>query len=266
MSDSPDEVFHLPDVGEGLTEAEVVRWHVQVGDVVEVNQIIVEIETAKAVVELPSPFAGTVSGIHVAEGQTAPVGSPLISVSGTSRIADREPVLVGYGVRNDHQVTRRPRTRSQGVLTKPPVRKLAKDLGVDLGGISATGVGGIVTRNDVLRSAGGDERLEVRAGFKGDRVPVRGVQRSMADAMVRSAFTAPHVTEWIEVDVSGTLALVARMREHSDFESVRVTPLTIVAAAVIHAASYFGNQLILGRYAGWGRGDLASGDQPRHRC
>ena len=239
MSELGNEVFNLPDVGEGLTEAEVVRWRVQVGDNVVVNQIIVEIETAKAVVELPCPFQGTVSGIHVDEGETAPVGSPLISVTVTEMASDRENVLVGYGVSKGHQARRRERVKPQGCLTKPPVRKLAKDLGVDLGVVVPTGDGGIVTRDDVLRSVETGPPVGLLTHRMDERKPVKGVQKAMADAMVRSAFSAPHVTEWVEVDVTQTLSLVERMRAHRDFQGVRVTPLTIISAGLIHATRRF---------------------------
>jgi len=263
------QVFALPDVGEGLTEAEILRWHVRPGDVVTVNQVIVEIETAKAAVELPCPFSGTVEELHVAEGAVVPVGSPLISISGVEEpVRDesaRQAVLVGYGVKESAPVSRRAR-RAAGaqqsdaveleesvpevdeavvasigpVRTKPLVRKLAKERGVDLATIAPTGPNGQVTRDDVLRAAGAQPGpARHLGGSAGERVPVRGVQRAMAEAMVHSAFTAPHVTEWLDVDVSRSMELVRRLREDQRFADVRVTPMILVAAALIRAARTF---------------------------
>ena len=256
--------FSLPDVGEGLTEAEILRWHVRPGDVIEINQPIVEIETAKASVELPSPYAGTVETLHVEEGTIVPVGSPIISIrpaeQESSGTQERQSVLVGYGVREDAPVTRRPRRAAQGaagtpgteaeetataprerVRAKPPVRKLARELGVDLARVSPTGSQGEVTRADVLGSSGGPVPPAPAAPPRGpgahERIPVRGVQRAMADAMVQSAFAAPHVTEWVDVDMSRAMSVVAALREHPHAEGARISPMILVAAALVRAAT-----------------------------
>jgi len=240
--------FGLPDVGEGLTEAEIVGWRISVGDEIAVNQPIVDIETAKAVVELPSPFTGRVTALLVEPGAVVPVGTPILAVE----VSDREPVLVGYGV--GHEQGRRRRLRgatapdqesvtpapSGKPMAKPPVRALARELGVDLARISPTGSHGDVTRDDVRRAAAGTASLPTSTPVaarpvRGERVPVRSVQRQMAQAMVRSMATAPHVTEWVDVDVSATMALVRRLRAEPEFAGIRVTPLTIAASAVIHA-------------------------------
>ena len=249
--------FPLPDVGEGLTEAEIVGWRISVGDDVAVNQPIVDIETAKAVVELPSPFTGRVTALLVEPGAVVPVGTPILAVE----VSDREPVLVGYGV--GHEQGRRRRLRGaqapqqEGVqapqpgvasepvpsgkpMAKPPVRALARELGVDLARISPSGPHGDITRDDVRRAASGGATVPAGAPVvdrpvRGERVPVRSVQRQMAQAMVRSMATAPHVTEWVDVDVSATMALVKRLRAEPEFADARVTPLTIAASAVIHA-------------------------------
>lgn len=271
--------FLLPDVGEGLTEAEIVTWRVAVGDVVEINQTIVEIETAKAVVELPCPFRGTVSALLVPEGRVVPVGTPIMSVDATDGEA-REAVLVGYGVAHGSTRRRRLSARSHGAaaapspqhdvmpsvpsgkpMAKPPVRALARELGIDLARVSPTGPHGDVTRDDVRRAAStpavgsvdhmaatsassgpgsgrfvdGSAAAVTERPVRGERVPVRSVQRQMAQAMVRSMATAPHVTEWVDVDVSATMALVKRLRAEPEFADARVTPLTIAASAVIHA-------------------------------
>ena len=228
--------FALPDVGEGLTEAEILRWHVRPGDVVKVNQLIVEIETAKASVELPCPFAGTVTELLVAEGSIVPVGSPIITVETPDAppASERQAVLVGYGVREGTAEPRRRRRRDLApavdgatptatTRAKPPVRKLARDLGVDLGAVTPTGAHGEVTRADVLAAGSGAPpvaavapvldapRAPASPAAPGERLPVRGVHRAMADAMVQSAFTAPHVTEWVDVDMSRAMDTVARL-------------------------------------------------------
>ena len=335
--------FKLPDVGEGLTEAEIVSWKVKPGDTVKVNEIIVEIETAKSLVELPCPFAGTVTDLLVPEGTTVDVGTPIITVDDGSGAAappapaapprddmappvpedptdpsmigtpgedeavepgliggpapgGRTSVLVGYGPRTT-SATRRPRKGAGApgatpaaasaaaaqqavqtsmmttptpvrepelehaaesapahtvgdpvagngvrVLAKPPVRKLAKDLGVDLGTVTPSGEGGVVTRADVeaaagapAQPAGGAHRAPAVAGQRETRVPVKGVRKMTAQAMVQSAFTAPHVTEWVTVDVTRTMELVERLRTDRDFRDVKVSPLLVVMKALLLA-------------------------------
>ncbi|MFI0357142.1 dihydrolipoamide acetyltransferase family protein [Actinomadura sp. 9N407] len=295
--------FKLPDVGEGLTEAEIVRWHVQPGDPVEVNQIIVEIETAKAIVELPCPYEGVVAELMAEEGQTVDVGVPIITVDdgtgdgggteATERAEalkenlvpaaaepgtvgpdkpKRQPVLVGYGVK-EGATKRRPRKPSNGSahaapprppaapapppraadvpsprpqpvdkalpLAKPPVRKLARDLGVDLGTVTGSGPRGSITRDDVHAAQGAPPQTAAPARAPRpdeERIPVKGVRKAMAAAMVNSAFTAPHVTEFLQVDVTGTMEAVRRLRELPEFAEVKVSPLLLVAKALITAA------------------------------
>jgi 2-oxoisovalerate dehydrogenase E2 component (dihydrolipoyl transacylase) len=283
------ESFRLPDAGEGLTEAEIVEWHVKVGDPVTVNQTIVEIETAKSLVELPCPYAGVVAEVLVEIGTTVDVGTPIIVIDvdpgGTAvaapdaghvtavptvdapvEAAAKEAVLVGYGV-GDQASARRLRavpgtavaasgtglTPAPAVhaLAKPPVRKLARDLGVDLDSINPSGPGGIVTREDVLEYSEdasartlatypGDDtgryaEGKVSAGGRQTRVPVKSVRKRTAEAMVASAFTAPHVTVFHTVDVTKTMKLVARLREDREFADVRVTPLLIALKALLLA-------------------------------
>ena len=400
-----EKTFNLPDVGEGLTEADIVQWKVQPGDTVAVNDVIVEIETAKSLVELPSPFAGTVSALMVAEGETVDVGTPIISVTvgadgagrggasaagagasaagnadtAAARDADtagagaaavpargletattptapaQTPApnrgsggadgsddgstapaasLTGTGPKPD-AVRRRPRRRPdagagvvlpasdaasdtapvqlpahqppapqptaprapaprpsaprssvpetatagsvpaaepaastaattataaaaavqervnrliQRVLAKPPVRKAAKDLGINLADVPATGASGEVTKQDLMsyqaqreaerESAGRfwvaetakrDERIE--------RIPVKGVRRATAKAMVESAFSAPHVSIFVDVDASRTMEFVKRLKTSKDFEGIKVSPLLVLAKAVIWAAA-----------------------------
>jgi pyruvate dehydrogenase E2 component (dihydrolipoamide acetyltransferase) len=263
--------FKLPDIGEGLTEADILSWRVAVGDTVEVNQILVEVETAKAAVELPSPWAGTVTELHCAEGQTVPVGTAIISIatsvdapatvsavspaetSGAGVSSERQPVLVGYGPSTETGARRRRRSTGPAptpdepplvhrVLAKPPVRKLAKSLGVDLTGLAPTGPNGTISRDDVAAAATAPEprstdraAATARSGERETRVAIRGVRKHTAAAMVASAFTAPHVTEFVTVDVTATMQLRDRVAARREFRDVKVTPLLFVAKAVLLA-------------------------------
>ncbi|WP_309127048.1 dihydrolipoamide acetyltransferase family protein [Microbacterium sp.] len=276
--------FTLPDVGEGLTEAEVVSWKVAPGDAVAINDVICEIETAKSLVELPSPHAGTVGELLVDEGATVEVGSPIITfvTDAPAPVAKPEPaapaadegggsVLVGYGSGGGATSRRkrpaaRPVRSSVGVIAKPPIRKLARDLGVDLTAVTPTGADGEVTRDDVVQLASqasvfrnistpewGDVREEtvpapqpLTVGLarglqpggdpaRSEAIPVKGVRKASANAMVQSAYTAPHVTVWKEVDATRTMELVKRLKASPDFADIKVSPLLIMARAVIWA-------------------------------
>ncbi|MDR2321406.1 MAG: 2-oxo acid dehydrogenase subunit E2 [Microbacterium sp.] len=282
------QTFTLPDVGEGLTEAEIVTWRVAPGDAVAVNDVICEIETAKSLVELPSPHAGTVGELLVPEGRTIDVGTPIITfVTGAAEPAapaaappapaaeeGSGSVLVGYGSGGEATSRRRrpaerPVRSTVGVIAKPPIRKLARDLGVDLTQVAPTGADGEVTRDDVMRHAEqasvfrniqtpewGDVREETvpapqsarvglargispaRAGADESRtesIPVKGVRKATSSAMVQSAYSAPHVTVWKEVDATRTMELVKRLKASPDFADTKVSPLLIVARAVIWA-------------------------------
>ncbi|MCK6080536.1 2-oxo acid dehydrogenase subunit E2 [Microbacterium sp. EYE_5] len=272
--------FLLPDLGEGLVEAEIVQWHVAEGDVVTLNQTIAEVETAKAVVELPSPFAGTVAALRHAEGDVVPVGEVLISFDvdggetpGPTPAATeekREPNLVGYGAapRAAARPQRRARSASSaGTVdtavreaaphdaivdapperelrdrprSTPPVRKFAKDLGVDLDLVAASGVTGIITREDVEAYASQTEPAAVapvttmRAAHtpEDERIPIRGVRKHTAEAMVRSAFTAPHASTFLTVDVTASVALVDGLRADRRFAEHRIGIMAVAAKAV----------------------------------
>lgn len=286
-----DSEFLLPDVGEGLTEAEIVSWKVRAGDEIQINQVLVEIETAKSLVELPSPFAGTVSALLVEEGQTVEVGTPIISV-GTSGTAGARPAvatpraadvatvsdtaasisaeekapanLVGYGAKGPTATRRRrsevggsapapatataaqprpasiPAAAASAVIAKPPIRKLAKDLGVELTDLVGTGLAGEITRDDVIRHATQASlfrNIETPA-WASDReeiIPVKGVRKAIATAMVQSAFSAPHVSVFVDIDATRTMEFVSRLKASADFAGIRVSPLLIVAKAVIWA-------------------------------
>ena len=275
--------FPLPDVGEGLTEAEIVSWRVKPGDEVAVNQVVCEIETAKSLVELPSPFQGVVKELLVNEGDTVLVGTPIISVEGDSGdsspdtgVADAvgdaessvtqetaEPKnLVGYGTGPTTPTSRRkraqapadapvvtpapparaelPLTDSVPVIAKPPIRKMAKDLGVDLESVTGSGIGGEILRDDVIRHAGQATVFRNLATpewpeNREDRIPVKGVRKAIAQAMVKSMFTAPHVSVFVDVDATRTMDFVKRLKASPDFAGIKVSPLLVMVKAMIWA-------------------------------
>ena len=335
--------FKLPDLGEGLTEGEILKWLVAPGDEVKLNQPIVEVETAKAAVEIPSPYAGVVTDLHTAEGETVDVGTPIITFDtdpGAGPVPDaaapaaetpaaetpaaeapaedepdieagkiggaapggRIAVLVGYGPKTV-TAERRPRKQvasteapledpelallpsipdslhsaakpvrhgglemgraleraaeaaSAPVRAKPPVRKLARDLGLDLASVRGSGPGGSITRDDVQRAAqsasvpGGPATVAephpmpsvaaiaapVWDASREQRIPIKGVRKLTAEAMVASAFTAPHVTEFLTVDVTRTMRAVQQLKGAPEFADARVNPLLLVAKAMILA-------------------------------
>ncbi|MGO4258858.1 dihydrolipoamide acetyltransferase family protein [Marmoricola sp. RAF53] len=261
---TPVQTFLLPDVGEGLTEADIVGWHVAVGDVVAVNQIIVDIETAKSVVELPSPYAGEVVELLAAAGDTVEVGAPIIAVrisgggaAGPPSIPastaapgaetgspDEPKLLVGYGAKDAGSHRRRrgappaPAAAASAQAAdkpraKPPVRKLAKVLGVDLSSVPASGPDGVVKRENVLRAAESGVLAPVPASA--NRIPIKGVRKHTAAAMVASAFSAPHVTEFVTVDITKTLELRDAVQRRREFRDVKLTPLAFVARAYLTA-------------------------------
>jgi 2-oxoisovalerate dehydrogenase E2 component (dihydrolipoyl transacylase) len=308
-------VFNLPDLGEGLTESELLDWKVSVGDRVTVNQVLAEVETAKAVVELSSPFEGTITALHGEPGAVVAVGAPIVSFDlpgepgqdepdggAPARADGRVPTLVGYGAAADGvgRPARRARaggaapgvptapaqtapgqvTPAQAAPTRPappvqpavrarptppapgpavlpgapgerprstpPVRKLAKDLGLDLATVTGTGAGGVVTRDDVMRAADGGRPASGPATVpapaatavrtlggrpRTEEEPIRSVRKATAAAMSASAFTAPHVTEFLTVDATESLELLAGLKGHRDFRDLKLTPLTLVARA-----------------------------------
>ncbi|KOX35342.1 branched-chain alpha-keto acid dehydrogenase subunit E2 [Saccharothrix sp. NRRL B-16348] len=279
----------MPDTAEGLTEAEILTWHVKPGDAVKVNQVIVEIETAKAAVELPCPWDGVVTELLAEVGQTVEVGVPIITIdvdpSGSAPAAAPTPTsapasngkigeempggriatLVGYGPRAGAAKRRARKDAPAPVaaapapvsapapvvaepvaapaggyvpLAKPPVRKLAKDLGVDLYALSGSGPGGVITREDVeqaVASPAPAPAAAVDSGSRERRVPIKGVRKATAQAMVESAFTAPHVTEFLTVDVTPMMELRARLKNAPQFRDVKLTPLAFAAKAVVLA-------------------------------
>jgi pyruvate dehydrogenase E2 component (dihydrolipoamide acetyltransferase) len=260
--------FLLPDLGEGLTEAEVVAWHVAAGDEVALNQVLVEVETEKAVVELPSPFAGTVVELLAAPGDTVAVGAPIVVIaapgaepgapdatpavaSAEGTPAEKVSVLVGYGP-NEAAPSRRRRRRGAHTeqparapaqprnggrpMAAPPVRFKARQAGVDLGDVEGHGPGGIITREDLAAHlAGATTPAAAPVPGRETRSPVRGIQKHMAEAMVRSVATAPQACVFLRLDVTATSELVERLRQNRHFEDARVTMLTVVARALLLA-------------------------------
>jgi 2-oxoisovalerate dehydrogenase E2 component (dihydrolipoyl transacylase) len=250
--------FRLPDLGEGLEDAEVVTWRVAEGDPVELNQILLEVNTAKAMVEIPAPWEGVVEKLHAEEGDVVKVGEPLVSIRveeaaaagpGEASAAEqparpkRQAVLVGYGVEEEPSPaataaragTAGSRVRRGPVPASPPVRRLAREVGVDLSSITGTGPGGRVTREDVLRSAEqgeqGEAALPVVVGQTGGRtIPVRGTRRLIAEKMARAAREIPQVTTFLTVDAT---ALQAFRQELSSESGQRITPLPIVVRALV---------------------------------
>ncbi|MFJ9657523.1 dihydrolipoamide acetyltransferase family protein [Streptomyces griseoflavus] len=304
MTNASVREFKMPDVGEGLTEAEILKWYVQPGDTVTDGQVVCEVETAKAAVELPIPYDGVVRALHFPEGTTVDVGTSIIAVDVAGgaapaeeapaapavpaepaaepdeKPAARQPVLVGYGVATS-STRRRPRKQAPDdaaaqqaavavqaelnghgaaaavaqdrPLAKPPVRKLAKDLGIDLATVTPTGPDGIITREDVHAAVAAvqvpqEQPAPVSAPApaapaapvsydtaRETRVPVKGVRKATAAAMVGSAFTAPHVTEFVTVDVTRTMKLVEELKQDKEFAGLRVNPLLLIAKALLVA-------------------------------
>jgi pyruvate dehydrogenase E2 component (dihydrolipoamide acetyltransferase) len=315
--------FLLPDPGEGLTEAEIVSWHVAVGDTVAVNDVLLEIETSKSLVELPSPYAGVVAELLVAEGDLVPIGTPIIRISGTDEpltgpveaapsvvagpegdgvndgdrylgseqapapAAQPSAMLVGYGAKSgsvarrarrgggvvavpeteqvqeaydtDRPVSRhtddvtpserledeatgehlpppgRPAAAGSGssrVKAKPAVRRVARDLGVDLDQINGTGADGLITAEDVVAAASGG----TRAPAGDQRLPLRGIRREMFRSMTAS-LAVPQATAMIQADVTGTVQLLDTLKQRREFEGLRVSPLLVFAKASCLAIS-----------------------------
>ncbi|GGJ56596.1 dihydrolipoamide acetyltransferase family protein [Glutamicibacter ardleyensis] len=276
--------FKLPDLGEGLTESEVLNWKIQVGEHVALNQIIAEVETAKAVVELPSPFAGIVQKLHASAGEVVPVGGPLVTFgdeaaesdtgnprgeSGDAGSGDRTPTLVGYGApaTSGHRPARRGRAsqnqpsatvlpaatpqasahnsqaedsgaRRTATRSTPPVRKLARDHGIEISSVRGTGADGAVLRADIEALIGAPQQdmqpePATTGTVAGDRrVKISAVRRATAKAMVDSAFTAPHATEFLTVDLTESMQLVEKLRKHPLLKDVKLNITTLTSLIV----------------------------------
>ncbi|KAA9135109.1 dihydrolipoamide acetyltransferase family protein [Microbacterium caowuchunii] len=220
--------FALPDLGEGLRDAEIREWHVAEGDTVTLNQTLAEVETAKAVVELPSPYAGVIRGLHAQAGDVVLVGARLVSIETGEEDAagspPAEPVedaavpnLVGYGAAAAGRTAPRRRPRVWAGKTGAPAPPAAS------GGVSLPGAD--TAAPDAPSAAPRTDR----------RIPIRGVRRHTAEAMVRSAFTAPHATAFLTVDVTPTVEMLARWREDPELGAARIGLLAVVARASVLA-------------------------------
>jgi 2-oxoisovalerate dehydrogenase E2 component (dihydrolipoyl transacylase) len=223
--------FLLPDLGEGLTEAEIVTWHVQTGDTVVVDQPIVEVETAKAMVEVPVPFAGRVTALHGQPGDVVAVGAPLVTVD----TAESGNVLIGYGTssghRRRHRAARSPVASSGRVpVASPLIRQLARTGGVDLTAIRGSGRDGLITRADV------DAAISARqaaGSAEGTRIPIRGLRKSVADKLSRSRREIPEATVWVDVDASELLGLRAAL--NADEPAPKISILALLSRFTVLA-------------------------------
>lgn len=228
MSEDPIKSFRVPDLGEGLEEVTVTQWHVAVGEDVELNQVLCTVETAKAEVEIPSPYAGRIVERNGAEGDVLDVGAVLLRIdtaplSGDAPSAETAaPTLVGYGADSGIDVSR----RTTRPLAAPPVRKLAKELMVDLNSVQHR-AGAIITREDVLSAAGGN-------GNGADARPVRGVQARMAEKMTLSHKEIPPAKVGVEVDCTELLRLSDRFRADQETMTPFVLTLRLLVIALRH--------------------------------
>ena len=223
--------FLLPDLGEGLTEAEIVTWHVQTGDTVAVDQPIVEVETAKAMVEVPVPFAGRVTALHGQPGDVVAVGEPLVTVD----TAESGNVLIGYGTssghRRRHRAARSPVASNGRVpVASPLIRQLARNGGVDLTTIRGSGRDGLITRADV------DAAISARqaaGSAEGTRIPIRGLRKSVADKLSRSRREIPEATVWVDVDATEMLGLRAAL--NADEPAPKISLLALLSRFTVLA-------------------------------
>ncbi|OMB99171.1 dihydrolipoamide acetyltransferase family protein [Mycobacterium colombiense] len=228
MSDERVKSFRVPDLGEGLEEVTVTQWHVAVGDDVELNQVLCTVETAKAEVEIPSPYAGRIIERNGAEGDVIDVGAVLLRIDtaplgGDLPSAETEmPTLVGYGADSGIDTSR----RTTRPLAAPPVRKLAKELMVDLNSVPH-GTGAIITREDVLAAARGN-------GNGADVRPVRGVQARMAEKMTLSHKEIPAAKVGVEVDCAELVRLSDRFRPAEEMITPFVLVLRLLVIALRH--------------------------------
>ncbi|PQP19219.1 dihydrolipoamide acetyltransferase family protein [Rhodococcus opacus] len=246
-----NQVFLLPDLGEGLTEADIAEWKVRVGDTVTIDQVVVEVETAKAAVEVPIPFEGTVISLHGDEGSTLKVGTPLITVSGTPAAHEqyREEeqagsgnVLIGYGTSEDTRRRRRrvgatrevtrPESYGTGVAPRvisPVVRNLARKNDLDLSRLSGSGPGGVINRADVEKAlATTPETADAQ------RIPIKGLRKAVADKLSTSRREIPDATTWVDVDASDLL--VARRAINATLDADAGVSLMALLARLALAA------------------------------
>ncbi|MFN0243073.1 MAG: dihydrolipoyllysine-residue acetyltransferase [Planctomycetota bacterium] len=263
--------FKLPDIGEGIAEGEIVKWLVKEGDVVKEHQSVVEVMTDKATVEVPAPASGTITKLHAKDGEVVPVGSVIFSLAttsaapGVSQPAHTQPAHAPAArelVTTSARATAPARTSAADgkVLAVPSARRLAREMGVDLGQVSGSGRGGIVRRTDVesfvkpaaatpsptapktapaLAARPTAAPLSFAPGERETRIPFRGVRRKIAEAMVRSKFTAPHFTVVEEVDVSDLVALREKAKAIGAESGVKVTFMPFIMKATALALAKY---------------------------
>lgn len=241
--------FKFPDVGEGIAEGELVRWLVAVGDRVEEDQLIAEVQTDKALVEIPSPVTGVVKALHAKEGDIIPVGKVFITIEtaeeravpATGVPASAAPTRPATEEPLPSTVPSAPRTAPTPVLAVPSVRRLARELGVDIQKLQGTGKDGRVTEEDVRRAASAaaappqPEAPARQAAPVGEeeRIPLRGIRRAMAKNMARSLATAVHFTGFEEVDVTRLVQLRQEMAEKAREKNIRLTYMPFIIKAVV---------------------------------
>jgi len=247
--------FHLPDIGEGVAEGEVVKWLVKEGAEVEENQPLVEIMTDKVNVEIPSPKKGTVLKLMAKEGEVVKVGQTLLVIgekgeqtvtTASTRLSAEAPMSApakAQGVASAPSAS--VAKRSQEILATPATRKLARDLGVDLLLLQGTGPGGRITDEDVQRfkkSAVRSVTVAVptlgKAGSE-ERIPLRGIRRKIAERMVKSKHTAAHVTHVDEVDMTEIVQLREKSKESAEKRGVKLTYLPFIIKALILALKQY---------------------------
>ncbi len=225
--------FKFPDVGEGITEGEVVLWLVEEGEAVDKDQPIVQIETDKAVVEIPSPVAGVILKIAFHEGDIVKVGETLVVIGDEGEEYKEEEEekkeYVGIvGEIEDKPAAKAPRPRA---LAVPAVRKLAKELGVDIGAVKGTGEGGRVSEDDVRRHAEREQVSAADAYGEVERVPIIRVRRSIARQMVRAKSSIPHVTHMDLADASALVRLKSEQADEAKNKSIHLTYLPYIMRA-----------------------------------
>ncbi len=250
--------FKFPDVGEGITEGELVKWKVKEGDKVKEDQVLADIETDKAVVEIPSPKSGTISKLHHKEGDTIKVGEVLVSISVEGETEESKPQIrfeerKSVGVvgeleeapEEEQPIKVVPSTKEveEHVLTLPAVRRIAKELSIDISKVKGTGRDGRITEEDV-RSAAEKQtefvkrtelKLTKKYDFYGyiDHVPLKGIRKSIAKHMVDSVRTSPHVTHMDMIDVTKLWEIRGKKKEEGQKQGIHVTFMTFIVKAVV---------------------------------
>ena len=258
-------VFKLPDIGEGIHEGEILKWFVQEGDEIKEDDVLCEVQNDKAVVEIPSPVEGKVLKIHVQEGEVAVVGDPLISIDAEGYEDDTpeaEPEQPSKEPAQEEKTEERAETIEDSVdrivIAMPSVRKYAREKGVDIRAVQGTGKNGRILKEDIDRYLAGETKTEpekevvketvetakqkpvaLAGEFPETREKLRGIRRVIADAMVKSKTTAPHVTLMDEVDVTGLVEHRKRYKPIAEEQGIKLTFLPYVVKALISAGKKY---------------------------